>query len=235
MVDAATEDASVSHELERQEALQSTVTELVEQAATAAPPKPQAVKRQITDALPGFKSIDGFLTVAEGDLLFSYAKAVTEGCIVEVGSYRGRSTAALCAGVSAGPTASGEHTVPVYAVEPHEKFVGVRGAKFGPGDRREFFKNMVEHRMVRFVRLLNATSRVVSPGWHTPVSLLYLDGDHRYESTLADFEAWRPHLVDGAVVMFADALDEGPGRVISEFAARKMLNKVEAVGKVTVF
>jgi hypothetical protein len=246
MMDAATDDVGMAHELERAELLQSSVTEVAGEAAAVAPapaaapddaPAPAAkkpVKLQLTDAVPGFKSIDGFLTVAEGEVLFAYAKAVTDGCIVEVGSYRGRSTAALCAGVSAGPTTEGE-PVPVYAVEPHEKFIGVRGGKFGPGDRREFFKNMVEHRLVRFVRLLNATSRVVTPGWHTPVSMLYLDGDHRYDATLADFESWRPHLVEGAAVLFADAHDDGPSRVIAEYAARKMLNKVESVGKITVF
>jgi hypothetical protein len=227
MVDAAMEDSNALPEAPA--VSESDVMTMAE------PAKPAPRPKQITDVLPAFKSIDGFLTTLEGQMLFSYAARVTEGCIVEVGSYRGRSTAALCAGVSAGPTASGDHPVPVYAVDPHEKFTGVKGAKFGPGDRREFFKTMVEMRMARFVRLLNSTSRVVGPGWNMPVSLLFLDGDHRYESTLADFEAWRPHLAEGAMVLFADAQDDGPARVISEFATRHMLTKVEMVGKIWAF
>ena len=31
----------------------------------------------------------------------------------------------------------------VYAVEPHEPFVGPRGGQFGPEDRAAFFRNMV--------------------------------------------------------------------------------------------
>src|SRR5437868_8006845 len=46
-------------------------------------------------------------------------------CIVEVGSYRGRSTAALAAGSRAGGGAA------VYAIEPHEQFTGVLGGQFG--------------------------------------------------------------------------------------------------------
>ena len=92
---------SDGHELERAELLQSSVTEVAGEAAAVAAavapapapapddaPAPAAkkpVKLQLTDAVPGFKSIDGFLTVAEGEVLFAYAKAVTDGCIVEVG------------------------------------------------------------------------------------------------------------------------------------------------------
>jgi len=205
----------------------SNMAESVAPAASPDAPKPRL--KILTALLPSFKSIEGWLTLSEGQMLYIIAAGVTEGCIVEVGSFRGRSTAALCAGVSVGKSG------PVYAVDPHENFVGVKGAKFGPGDRREFFRTMIETRMVKHVRLLNSTSRALSPGWTRPVGMLFLDGDHRYESTLADFEAWRPHLLNGAMVVFADAQDDGPARVISEFSTRQMLTKIDSVGKLTSF
>ena len=50
--------------------------------------------------------------------LYELAHAVEEGVIVEVGSYRGKSTSALGRGSQRG------HRVPVYAIEPHEPFKG---------------------------------------------------------------------------------------------------------------
>jgi len=185
--------------------------------------------RRLLDILPHYTEINGWMSVPEAQLLFSCASASSGGCIVEIGCYRGRSTAALCAGVSVGGSG------PVYAIDPHEDFVGVKGAKFGPGDRRAFFRTMIETQMVKHVRLLNTTSRAASIGWTRKVALLFLDGDHRYESTLSDFECWRTHLLDGAKVIIADAQDEGPARVIAEFTLRKMLTHEKTVGKLAVF
>lgn len=39
-------------------------------------------------------SIEGHLAFAEAQLLYELASQVTSGCILEVGSYRGKSTAA---------------------------------------------------------------------------------------------------------------------------------------------
>src|SRR5262245_66314154 len=69
--------------------------------------------------------------------LYGLARRVRSGCIVEIGGYQGRSTAALALGSRQGLN------VPVYCIEPHETFTGVLGAEFGPHDRTGFFWNMV--------------------------------------------------------------------------------------------
>src|SRR5947208_12926468 len=108
-------------------------------------------------------------------------------CVVEVGSYRGRSTAALAAGSRAGGGAA------VYAIEPHEQFTGVLGGQFGPEDRKHFFQNMLHAGATAEVRLVNLSSDVIAPGWTTPIGLLWLDGDHAYEGVARDFRVWEPH------------------------------------------
>src|SRR2546423_15512590 len=70
-------------------------------------------------------------------------------CIVEVGSYRGRSTAALAAGSRAGGGAA------VYAIEPHEQFTGVLGGQFGPEERKHFFQDMPQARPTHTVAHVN--------------------------------------------------------------------------------
>jgi hypothetical protein len=142
----------------------------------------------------------------EAALLTRLASEVAEGCIVEIGSYRGMSTIALAKGAR----------VPVYAIEPHEHFQGVLGGMFGPADRRAFFENLLRAGVVEQVRLVNLSSEIVAPGWQLPVGLLWIDGDHRYEAVRRDFECWEPYL--SGKVAFHDAIQPtlGPFQLIEE-------------------
>jgi len=65
-----------------------------------------------------------------------------------------------------------------------------------------------------YLRLAGASARrrvtfVTAPGSDgprdgRPVDLLYIDSEHTRESTIDEFEAWRPALQPGAVVVFDD-------------------------------
>jgi MMP 1-O-methyltransferase len=157
-------------------------------------------------------TIKGWLAHDAALLLYRLARAVRRGCIVEVGSYRGRSTVVLARGAAAGGNA------PIYAVEPHEHFVGALGGEFGPEDRAAFYRNMVRTGAYRQVRLLNVSSEILAPGWTEPVALLWLDGDHSYEGVSRDFHAWERHLLPACDVVLDDADDPalGPYRLVEE-------------------
>ena len=172
------------------------------------------------DALPEpartIRRLEGKLSNEEALLLFELARETRAGVIVEVGSYRGKSTAALALGSQAGAS------LPVYAVEPHEEFVGPLGGVFGPEDRVVFFRQMLETGCARTVRLVNLSSEVLAPGWTRPIGLLWIDGDHSLAATRRDAEAWLPHLLPGARVAFHDTLDPqlGPWTVVAELEAQ---------------
>jgi predicted O-methyltransferase YrrM len=89
------------------------------------------------DILDKIMSVEGDITAQEAQLLYTAAQTVKDGCIVEVGSYLGRSTAALALGTRAG------FYVPVYAVDPRESFRGILGGNFGPADHTIFMQNML--------------------------------------------------------------------------------------------
>lgn len=179
----------------------------------------------LADAL---ERTEGMISLEEARLLYDAARACRDACVVEVGSYRGRSTVALALGSRDGAD------VPVYAIEPHESFTGVLGGVFGPQDRGAFFQGMLETGAYHAVRLVNLSSEDVAPTWRRPIGVLWIDGDHRYEGVRRDFDAWVWHLTGDAVVLFDDATDPelGPHRLVEELVATGRWQRLAAVGKV---
>jgi len=167
----------------------------------------------------------GWLSREEAIALHAYAAEVETGAIIEVGSYRGRSTIALSAGARPG--------IPVYAIEPHEAMSDACTGTFGPDDRGEFYKSMLRSEAYRNVRLLNVSSEVVTPGWTTPVGLLWIDGDHSEPGVRRDWACWRPHLAPGATVVFDNAHNSavGPMSVIAELVEAGLLEHRKSTGK----
>ena len=116
-----------------------------------------AVVRPLTaDEIRELLAIEGSVSEEEIVYLHGLAARVRDGCIVQVGSYRGRSTAALALGSLAG------FQVPVYAVDPQEEFKGIYGRQFGPEDRGAFFQTMPRFRLYPVVRLGNLSSEWLS-------------------------------------------------------------------------
>ncbi len=179
--------------------------------------------RQIAELM----SIEGAITEAELVHLYQLATLVRGGCIVEVGAFRGRATAALAMGSLAG------FNVPVYAIDPHEEFAGVYGGTFGPEDRGSFFTTMLKLRLYPIVRLINLSSEWLAPKWPLPVRLLWVDGDHRYEGVRRDLECWLPKLHHDATIVFHDALDPaiGPYRIVQQLVATASWQRGPTIGK----
>lgn len=177
-----------------------------------------------------FEKTEGMISFEAATLLYDLAKRVKEGCIVEVGSYRGRSAVALGRGSLDG------HRVPVFAIEPHEEFTGVLGGKFGSADRGAFYQAMLDTSCYHVVRLINLGSTMVAPNWNRKVSLLWIDGDHSYKGVKTDFESWLPHLSASAMIIFDDAKNPnlGPSQLIKELIDGGDFVEKERVGKVAV-
>lgn len=178
-------------------------------------------------------ALRGGITPAEGALLRRLASDVACGCIVEVGSFRGKSAVALAFGVRDQDTAQ---RPPIYCIEPHRPFTGFYGGEFGPADRGAFYEAMCRTGAFNEVALVNLLSEDVTPAWNQPVGLLFIDGDHRYQGVKRDFDCWDRHVAVGGIVAFDDAKDPdcGPHKLIGEILATGRYAQVEAVGKVVV-
>ena len=70
--------------------------------------------------------------------------------------------------------------------------------------------------------------------WTRPISLLFVDGLHDYGSVRVDVDHFAPHVVHGGYVVFHDAGEEGPRRVIEEMLATAQWQQGETCEMVSV-
>jgi predicted O-methyltransferase YrrM len=160
-----------------------------------------------------FASIEGFLDPREGYLLYRLAaQGPGLGAIVEIGSYCGRSTAFLAAG------SKSVHREQVIAIDHFrgspEHQAGARFASAAlarDGTTFERFRDNLERvQLFDQVQPIQAASLETASRWSAPVRLLFIDGEHAYESVRGDFSAWTPFVVSGGLVALHD-VGEAPG------------------------
>jgi predicted O-methyltransferase YrrM len=144
--------------------------------------------------------IEGQISQEEARTLMTLAReSAPDSAILEIGSFRGRSTIALAAG------AMMSNRNRVYAVDPHDHFRGVLGGLFGPSDQAELYKNICASGLGEIIAVVSLPSTNAASGWPgDKIGLLWLDGDHRYSSVRADFDAWEPYVLKGGIIAFHD-------------------------------
>lgn len=69
----------------------------------------------------------------------------------------------------------------------------------------------------------------------SPVGLVFIDGDHSYESVRNDFLAWFPKVVNGGIMAFDDSIgSNGPRRVVRHYIyLSKHFKNVNFIGSLT--
>jgi len=145
-------------------------------------------------------SVDGWLSRREGEMLFELARQCRsgDGVIVEIGSWKGKSTIWLGCGSKAGDS------VPVYAVDPHIGFPDVPES-YGHINTFDEFKANIEQAGVDDVIVpMVMTSEEAAGIFTEPVALLFVDGVHEYDYVKTDFDCWFPKVRDGGILVFHD-------------------------------
>ncbi len=112
-------------------------------------------------------------------------------CVIEIGSFRGRSISALALGLRAAGS-----DCKILSIDPHLdqpcNQQHVRNALAQLGEER---------RLVQFVGGSDEAAQVLRPG---SASLIFIDGDHSYKQVVSDFENYRDLLAPGGVMLFHD-------------------------------
>jgi hypothetical protein len=165
--------------------------------------------KQLEDVYP----LPGMLTYAEVDCLYRLGQFnQRDGAIVEIGSWKGKSTIALALG------AAKVHQEKIYAIDPHKI---LPEENYFENTEAELFANIKQAGIDGQVVPLIMTSEEAARSWNKPVRLLWIDGDHRYEPTKLDFTLWEPHLVEGGILAMHDTIrKKGPKRVLWEYIFR---------------
>jgi predicted O-methyltransferase YrrM len=144
--------------------------------------------------------LSGLIPNDEGTALAELAAAVPNDlAIVEIGSFRGKSTSYLASGAKNG------HGAQVFAVDPWDLPGNVYG-KHGysaPIVREQFEEQLRAVKLWSRVTPIQAFSVDAAADWSGPqIGLLFIDGDH--DRVAEDFAAWHPHLAARHVVALDD-------------------------------
>ena len=136
------------------------------------------------------------------------------GRIVEIGSFRGRSTVALALGLRDGKN----QTARVYAVDPFQG--NLTPTKIVPPTFDEFLRNNRAAGIEEWVVPLKMASEEAAKQWDgKPIDVLWIDGKHEYPAPAEDIRAWAPFLKTGGLLLVDDCYMPGVERSLAEEVA----------------
>lgn len=160
------------------------------------------------------RAAPGFLTEREARFLaLATAGSPAQGTILEIGSFKGKSTVGLAT------VAAYYRLGPIVTVDPHtapsvtDPDLGAQASSW-----EDFQATLRAAGVQDAVEVHRAFSRDLARGWTRPIRFLWIDGDHTYQGTKEDIDLFRRHLADGAIVALHDVLHtfDGPIRVFVE-------------------
>jgi len=189
-------------------------------------------EREFRRIWPMINSIEGLLVSPDQERwLFRMARALPDGSnIVEIGSFKGRSTSCLAFGcrgtkkkVYAIDTFSGNDS-DFLVGSPVMQEDGKRGwpyMHYSGSFFDEFCRNIKKCGLSGYVTPVIGWSAEVAKDWDQPIDLLFIDGSHEYKDVLEDFKQFFPQVKPGGIVAFHDVVDTWPGplRVWKEVAS----------------
>ena len=146
------------------------------------------------------ENVGGWLTEAEGLSLYDTAKKIKTGnVIVEVGSWKGKSTICLGNGSKDG------NKVKIFAIDPH---IGSSEHQkmFSKVDTfEEFRQNINRAGITEFVEPVRDTSENAAKNFNQRIEFAFIDGAHEYSFVKLDFKVWFPKVMSGGILAFHDS------------------------------
>lgn len=163
------------------------------------------------------KAIEGHLTDKEMHFLFAVgALRTSPGDILEIGSYKGRSTVLLSKAAELALDTT------VYAVDPL-----TLPSETDPQDSNAYSKNEFYDNIKKYdanIVFYEKFSFEIIDQWDKPLRFLWIDGDHTYRGVQIDYLGFAKHLVPGGIIAFHDVLN-GPTGPLQVFTNEVLQNK----------
>jgi predicted O-methyltransferase YrrM len=163
----------------------------------------EIAERDFDAALAAIGGVEGWLSTDQARRLWDAARRVQAPArIVEIGSFRGRSTIVLRLAAAEG--------VEVVAIDPHGG--GDRGpqeitpdAVRGDDDYRTFHANLDQAGVDSLVRHVRRMSDDALGQVEGPIDVLYVDGAHRFGPAREDVVRWGERVRDGGTMLVHDS------------------------------
>jgi len=155
------------------------------------------------------KNIPGKLYLTEPSLLWYFGKKCTgKGAILEIGSWKGKSTMLLARGSMKNSNSK------VYAVDTFE---GTKENSMKKIDTFEDFKeNIKKANVENLVIPLVGFSSDICKKFKEPIEILFIDGDHSYEGVLGDIDNWAPKIISGGWILFHDTSSKSVMKAVNQ-------------------
>ncbi len=151
------------------------------------------MEREYPDLTQKISGIQGCVSTKEAVFLYEAARNCGNGVIVELGSWKGKSTICLGLGSKNG------RGVKVYAVDPHSGSPDQKGFE-KENTFEEFKKNIKNAGLENIVEPIVSTSFEAAKTWDKLAGLIFVDANyHDYENTKKDFFQWSKYLIDGGI------------------------------------
>ena len=159
--------------------------------------------KPFTEVLQSVEGVDGWMSPDQAEALYTAAAACHSGDqIVEIGSFRGRSTIVLASAAAPG--------VSVVAIDPHA------GNDRGPNeldgyaaeaseDHDVFNRNLETAGVTTRVRHVREMSDRAHSAVEGDIAVLYIDGAHRYAPARQDIEQWGARVRSGGTLLIHDS------------------------------
>lgn len=159
--------------------------------------------RTYDDIADSVSAVEGWMTPDQGRRLFAAAaRCLPGGRIVEIGSFRGKSTIVLATAAPEG--------VEIVAIDPHagndrgpQELVGFEAE--AADDHAVFNANLIAAGVAGRVRHVRAFSETAHPEVGDPIDLLYIDGAHRYAPARRDIAEWGARVGEGGTLLIHDS------------------------------
>jgi len=156
------------------------------------------------------KNIEGIMSNAECLKLNRLAE-LSESSILEIGAYKGKSTACIASGT--------KHNV--YSLDLWD----LRSADFKPSRKvtsrgyylnktyKQFSENISNFSNVVPVK---GDSKEIGKIWRIDLGMLFIDGDHTFDGFLSDYSLFTPYVISGGFLAVHDYVIEPVAKVIEE-------------------
>lgn len=159
--------------------------------------------RTFEQALQAVRDVDGWMSPDQAERLYRAAASTHTGdTIVEIGSFRGRSTIVLASAAPEG--------VAIVAIDPHAG--NDRGpnelegfAEAAASDHEIFNANLAAAGVTDRIRHVRAFSDAAHAEVEGEMAVLYVDGAHRYAPARADIRDWGKRVSPGGTLLIHDS------------------------------